>query len=48
MKMFKAPLYKMKQFFKKYKENRKCCKALNAQIKELNKMIDDMNREKYS
>lgn len=45
MKMFKAPLSKMKEFFRKYKENKKCCQALNAQIKKLNNMIDKMDKD---
>jgi hypothetical protein len=37
MKMFKAPMDKMQEFFKKFKEYKQCCKVLNEQNKLYNK-----------
>lgn len=37
MKMFKASAEKMKVFFKKFSEYKKCCELLNKQNREYNK-----------
>jgi len=48
MKMFKAPMKKMEEVFKKLKEYKECCKTLNEQNKLYNKEFvkDGSNNEK--